>query len=248
MGFLNRLRRNQAPGPDFEFRTVEQIRQQYEFGIMGFLGFSTDWTEHCHELKIHEYPTLDFVKALAEYVSGRAPELLKEEERPLRVLEVAAGAGYTALGVRQQLDELHGGRGADVVEWRAVDSNSYDYPEGILKANGVVIADFRDELRSYGPDMVFGASIPHAEDEASWTEEFARAGVREYLLTGYNEVRSTHEDDGLYMSLAEDGYTQIIPPGFEGTQLSIRSDKMPGGEGMVANTGIISLRLEPSVP
>ncbi|HEX5455923.1 MAG TPA: hypothetical protein VFW77_01015 [Candidatus Saccharimonadales bacterium] len=243
MGFFDRFRRGGEQVPDFEFRTVEQIREQYEFGIMGFLGFSTDWTDHCHELKIHEYPTLDFVKALAKYASERAPELLRGENRPLRVLEVAAGAGYTALGVRQQLDELHGGHGADVVDWRAVDSNAYGYPENVLRANDVAIGDFRDELRAYRPDMVFGGSIPHAEDEASWTKEFARAGIKEYLLTGYNEIRSTHEDDGLYMALAEDGYTQVVPDGFDGTQLSIRSDKSSAG-GIIPNTGIISLRID----
>lgn len=245
MGILDRFRGTKETVPDFEFRTVEQIKEEkYDFELLGSFGFSTDWTEHCMGLRIHEYPTLDFVRALAKYTTERSKELLEGQQRPLRVLEVAAGAGYIALGVRRQLDELHDGHSVDIVEWRAVDSNAYGYSKGVLQTNGVVVGDYKDELKTYEPDIVFGAAIPHDEAGPEWTEEFAKAGIKEYLLTGYNEARSTSEDDSLYMIFLEDGYTQVVPDDFDGTQLSIRSHKDPFSDEIIPNTRTLSFRLD----
>jgi hypothetical protein len=162
--------------------SVGEIYANFELAPLHPRGEARSWYDFCQSngQRIYEYPTREYVTALATYLAGRcAVAAARTGERP-RLLEVAAGQGRLAFLLNSALTDM--GAEADVA---AVDNFSWQERDAYPTLSTPM--DFRDALQAYRPHIVWGAWLPGngAKGRLYWAQAIqAQPSVQEYILIG----------------------------------------------------------------
>lgn len=102
---INGMSRNKLSVAGFAPLAVEEIEQSFDFTPERTRKRPNGWYRYCqYEQGFSEYPTVEFVRGLGDYLTGRVAEM-GLEQTTTRILEVAAGRGLLSALVSQVLQE-----------------------------------------------------------------------------------------------------------------------------------------------
>jgi ubiquinone/menaquinone biosynthesis C-methylase UbiE len=90
----------------FEYMTVRQVQDRFDFTPEKGWGFSLDWSTFMADTGLSEYPSVDYVNGLAAYLAERSRVISRSAQEKTRILEVAAGTGLLTELVSNALGEI----------------------------------------------------------------------------------------------------------------------------------------------
>lgn len=145
--------------------------------------FDESWRELCWQIRkehfaFHEFLTREHVDQFAEYLKDRTASINHDTQKPVTILEVAAGDGRLAHFLRQRFQKRPD------ISYIATDSGEW----GIKPAfdhEPVEEMDVETSLRVHKPDIVICSWMPVQLD---WSQHFRKTkSVQEYILIGETE-------------------------------------------------------------
>lgn len=216
--------------PDFSLTrmTVPEVLDRFDgLRVRGTDNQAMEWGGFMHFNGLFEYPTIEYMDVLSEYLATRSAEIADVKERPARIVEVAAGTGYLSSLLNESLQTL----GADATLVTS-DDDSWNSRGTVMPH--VLRESYVDTIRRERPDIIIGGWLP-----ADFTRDFRNPGddivpAEEYLLIGNTEHYAIHagrsawgrDDQDQPVAVPEytrDGYTKTHFGEWREFQLCYRS-------------------------
>ncbi|MGH7158075.1 MAG: hypothetical protein ACREGD_03315 [Candidatus Saccharimonadales bacterium] len=135
--------------------SCQQILDSFDFTPDNSSG-KPSWSRYCQmEAGVYEYPTLEFVQGLGNYLTSRMVEMGDRIQGPIRMLEVAAGRGLLSALVAKVIE-----KNGVAYTSHAVDDGSE--PRWYKGESFSETLDFREAIQKYEPHIIIGAWLPQS--------------------------------------------------------------------------------------
>lgn len=166
---------------------------------------------------IYEYPTKEYIENLGTDIAGRIKQLGGSKNKPVQILEVAAGFGRLTHLLTQKINQIEGMEGTFTTV--ATDNFTWNNRRIFDRLNlGIHVEDmdYETALENYRPDIVIGSWLPSKrnknETNYDLTKDFRHTpSVRAYYLIGIPSRHATNEALGL--TYDHDRNIVPLPPG-----------------------------------
>lgn len=141
---------------------------------------------------VNEYYTREYISELGSYMVDRLRQLGGTPERPIQMLEIAAGQGRLSYFLRQELNRrLEEANLGPIYQLATTDLYPASAPNR-PQLSDIEALGYEEALQKYNPQIVLAAWMPNAEKRGQklvvlpdWTETIrATDSVQEYVMIG----------------------------------------------------------------